>query len=103
LPKDDDVYDAVEDDYEIDTGSKKKGKGKGVELGGLFLVFIFILGFVIGSYLTIEYIQPFIAQSQGNDPATLQQIVDAQDKQIDRLVNCLDNKSIDPETCLYKG
>ncbi len=78
---------------------KTKKKGKFWNLTKSLIVVGFIVGLVLGAYITHYYIEPMLKDSKASDYTKLKEYCNAQDRELDRCLTCLDIKGIDSSTC----
>jgi len=78
---------------------KKKKKGTFWNLWKAMIVVGFIVGLVLGAYITHYHIEPALKGAKTSDYAKLQEYCDAQDTELDRCLMCLDIEGVDSSTC----
>ncbi len=97
-----------EDDDSIPVRLPKKRRRRSLQDVGptfwtaqrVFITFVFLLGLVIGSVLTHQYVEPELNKQVAHDLNSLSVVNAALDKRVDSLVQCLHSEKISPDTCL---
>ena len=66
----------------------------------VFILFIFVLGLVVGGFLMHQYVEPELNKRLVNDFNALSAANTALDHKVDVLVGCLQSHQVNPDTCL---
>ncbi len=86
-------YSDDDDDYEA---PKKRGK-KFWSMGKIFVIFIFILGLLIGGIITSQFIDPVLNSGITQDYNALLETNEVLDSQADSYYQCLIENGINPD------
>lgn len=66
----------------------------------VFILFIFVLGLVVGGFLMHQYVEPELNKRLVNDFNAMGAANTALDRKVDVLVGCLQSHQVNPDTCL---
>ncbi|HIH17030.1 MAG TPA: hypothetical protein HA252_06515 [Candidatus Diapherotrites archaeon] len=66
----------------------------------VFILFVFLLGLVLGGFLAHQYVEPELNKRIVNDLNAFNATNKALDRKVDFLVECLHSQQVNPDTCL---
>lgn len=79
---------------------KERKRGKGLlTTNRVFILFVFIIGLLLGGFLMHQYIEPVLQEKACGDYNALMEINEQLDKDVDNYRDCLDRFNIDPKLC----